>query len=529
MTTPYPRVIDRCVLIALLLLPTIATHAGYTNFEVSHVDPLALTPSGDRLLALNTPDALLEVFDVQPDGSLGPSTAIPVGLEPVTVRARNDDEAWVVNNVSDSISIVDLNVGLTVKTLEVGDEPTDVVFAGGKAFVAVSQEDALRVYDLGDLDAAPSTVPLFGRDVRALAVSGDASQVYAVVLRSGNRTTILGVHHTFPGAVGLGLDPARLGAMGLRDIDCDGPSPTYPGLPAGVVRNPSLIDPPDGIPKVGLIVEWNPTAGQWQDELQQDWTGCLPYTLADNDLFVINVSDLAVTAVQGLGTSLFEVSVHPGNGKIYVPHTEARNFVRFEHPLGVEGHVVDNRMAIVDPASGNSVTLVDLNTHIDRGSDPSSNLVERMASISQPGMMVWKDPSVAYLTAIGSRKLFRVDGACLTGSCIFGTDRSTPDAVEVGEGPTGVAFRAATLPADERIYARATLSLRRHRHLGSRRQRLLELSPLRRPGRPGLGSGEPGRRFRALQHAARQRSFRHPAQRQPLRLRPCRLRLPRGL
>ena len=51
-----------------------------------------------------------------------------------------------------------------------------------------------------------------------------------------------------------------------------------------------------------------------------------------------------------VGTSLFEVSVNPANGKIYVPHTEARNFVRFEHPLGVQGHIVENRLAIVDPA-----------------------------------------------------------------------------------------------------------------------------------------------------------------------------------
>ena len=184
MTAPTPRLLV-VALLALSILLSPSTRASYTNFEVSHVDPIALTPSGNRLLALNTPDALLEVFDVQPDGSLVFSAAVPVGLEPVTVRARTDDEAWVVNNVSDSIGIVDLNLGLTVETLWVGDEPTDVVFAGGKAFVAVSQEDAVKVFDLGDLDAAPSTVPLFGRDVRALAVSNDGTKVYAVVSALG--------------------------------------------------------------------------------------------------------------------------------------------------------------------------------------------------------------------------------------------------------------------------------------------------------------------------------------------------------
>ncbi len=208
-----------------------------------------------------------------------------------------------------------------------------------------------------------------------------------MALRSGNQTTAVGVHGTFPPS-GLGLDGLRLAAMGLRDIDCDGPPPSYPPLPSGVVRNPELDDPLDGIPKVGLIVSWNDGAGEWQDEIGQDWSHCLPYTLADHDLFIISVVGHSVTEVDHLGTSLFEVSVNPENGKIYVPHTDARNFVRFEHPLGVQGHVVENRMAVVDPAGGNSVTTIDLNTHIDRSSDPSTNLAERQAGISQPGMMV---------------------------------------------------------------------------------------------------------------------------------------------
>ena len=79
----------RTIILAAILLatPAAAPLADYTNFESSHVHPIALTPSGGRLLAVNTPDALLEVFAVAPDGSLLPEAAIPVGLEPVTVRA----------------------------------------------------------------------------------------------------------------------------------------------------------------------------------------------------------------------------------------------------------------------------------------------------------------------------------------------------------------------------------------------------------------------------------------------------------
>lgn len=34
--------------------------------------------------------------------------AVPVGLDPVAVRARTNTEAWVVNHISDSVSVVDL-------------------------------------------------------------------------------------------------------------------------------------------------------------------------------------------------------------------------------------------------------------------------------------------------------------------------------------------------------------------------------------------------------------------------------------
>jgi YVTN family beta-propeller protein len=426
------------------LLPGAPARAAYVNFESSHVHPIDLTPSGERLLAVNTPDALLEVFAVGAGGVLSRQASIPVGLEPVSVAARTDSEAWVVNHLSDTISIVDLSLGVTVRTLPVGDEPSDVVFAAGKAFVAVSQEDAVKVFSLANLDAAPATIDLFGSDARALAVSNDGGKVYAVVLHSGNQTAV--VNANIITGNNSGLDAARLGALGLNDMRCNGAPPPYPPLPAGIARNPELIDPvPPAPPPVGLIVKWDPASGQWRDEAGQDWSHCLPFRLPDHDLFVIDTASLAVFSVDHLGTSLFEVSVNPANGKVYVPHTEARNFVRFEHPLGVQGHMVDNRLAIVDPAAGHRVTLVELNSHIDRGSDPRTNLLEREASISQPGMMAWNAAgTTAYLTAIGSRKLFRVNGACSSGACIFGPNRALPDAVVVGEGPTGVALHEAS-------------------------------------------------------------------------------------
>ena len=428
--------------------------AAYVNFESSHVHPIALTPSGAKLLAVNTPDATLEVFTLDGTGNLVFDSTIPVGLEPVTVVARTDSEAWVVNQLSDSVSIVDLNQRTVVRTLRVGDEPSDVAFANGKAFVAVRRadpipgvppaadtkdlpDDLVRVYNLADLSVAPQNVPLFSSKIRALAVAPGGGTVYAVPQDSGNQTAVIDANIIVNNSANL--DPAKMAALFLNPMTCSSPPPPYPAMPPGITRNPTLIDPPDGIPKVGLIVKWDQASGQWRDDAGQNWNACLPIRLPDHDLFAINTSTLGVTFVDHVGTTLFDVSVQPGTGKIWIPNTEALNMVRFEPR--VKGHVVDDRLTVVNPAAGNSVSVIDLNAHIVRTSDPATNLAERLASISQPGMIVWRsDGSTAYLTAIGSGKLFAVSGACSSAPCIFGPTRATPKAVDVGEGPTGVAL-----------------------------------------------------------------------------------------
>src|SRR5262249_50544346 len=146
-----------------------------------------------------------------------------------------------------------------------------------------------------------------------------------------------------------GLDPNRLAALGLNNITCGAPHPAYPPHPAGIERDPNLTDPPNGAqPPVALIVRWDPATSRWRDETGQDWTQCLPLRLPDHDLFVIDANTPAdpnsLRMVDHLGTTLFEVSVNPVNGKIYVPNTDARNFIRFEHPLGLQGHMVDDRV-----------------------------------------------------------------------------------------------------------------------------------------------------------------------------------------
>src|SRR3954462_12937487 len=73
------------------LKPAKAQTGRFTLFESGQVRPLALSPSGKFLFAANTPDGRLEVFRVDNHG-LRHQASIPVGLEPVAVAGRNEQE-----------------------------------------------------------------------------------------------------------------------------------------------------------------------------------------------------------------------------------------------------------------------------------------------------------------------------------------------------------------------------------------------------------------------------------------------------
>src|SRR5262249_57306519 len=77
------------------------------------------------------------------------SASVPVGMERVAVAARSANEVWVVNNLSDSVSVVDVAADppRVVRTLLVGDEPRDIVFAGpggSRAFITTAHRGQQR-------------------------------------------------------------------------------------------------------------------------------------------------------------------------------------------------------------------------------------------------------------------------------------------------------------------------------------------------------------------------------------------------
>ena len=335
----------------------------FIHFESGHVHPAALTPSGNRLLVVNTPDNRLTVFDL--GGSVPVRTAeIPVGLEPVSVAALDDSTAWVVNHLSDNVSVVNLNTLHTRATLAVGDEPSDVVFAAGHAFVSVSQEDVVKEYDAVTLAQVGSPIAIAGRMPRALAVKPGGNRVFAAVFHAGNRTSVL----SFAEAMDS-LPP--------------------PNPPMGAI-------PP--APDVALIVQQQ--SGNWRDESGKLWNSKVKYSLAEVDVAEISTTSHSVVAQYAdVGTLNLGIAVG-SDGRVAVTGTEARNLVRFEPKL--RGHTVDTRVSIL---SGGTATNHVLNPHINYGVTPGP-ASEADSAIGNPTGVAWSaNAQQVYVTSLGTNRL----------------------------------------------------------------------------------------------------------------------------
>ncbi len=315
----------RLILCSALLLATrivVIAQADFVNFETPPVHPLDLSPDGVRLAVANGPDGRVEIFTLSSTGVPVAETSISTGIDPVSVRWRTASELWVVNHVSDSVSVVDVAARRVIATLKTEDEPCDVIFAGSpqRAFVSCSVVDAVLVYDPAQLAAAPQRIPILGEDPRALAVSPDGSKVYVAIFESGNGTTIL--------AGGGDGDIINFPPNAVSDFR--GP---YAGLNPPPNRGNSFVpakNPNAGAaPPVGLIVRKN-AAGEWRDDNNRDWTAMVSGNLApasgrpvgwdviDNDVAIIDTATLGVSYATRLMNLCMAIAVNPASGRVTV-------------------------------------------------------------------------------------------------------------------------------------------------------------------------------------------------------------------
>jgi YVTN family beta-propeller protein len=421
----------------------------FWEFESGQVRPLALSSDGTTLYAVNTPRNKLEIFNVTSSG-LTVKASVPVGLEPVAVAVRpSSTQVWVVNHLSDSVSIVETasNPPRVIRTLLVGDEPRDIVFAGSgysRAFITTAHRGQNTGFDpqlttagvgrtdvwvfnaasLGSsLGGTPITIlKLFGDTPRPLAVSPNGATVYAGVFHSGNRTTTVNEGVVCNGG-------ASAGACTVQGV-------TYPGgLPA-----PNADTAGELGPETGLIVKFNGT--NWVDQLGRNWNNAVKFSLPDNDVFAINAT--ATTPSQsavytGVGTILFNIAVNPVSGKLYISNTESRNEVRFEGPGGggttVQGRLSEARITVI---SGSTVTPRHLNKHINYSVRPAPAGTADKSLATPTGMAVSSNGSTLYVAAFGSSKVGIFNTTALENNT-FTPDASTHISVS-GGGPSGLAL-----------------------------------------------------------------------------------------
>ncbi len=346
----------------------------YAGFEARLTHPIDLTPDGERLLAVHAEASRLSIFDAaltQP----ALVAQVPTGLEPVSVRARTNDEAWVVCEVSDSIHIVSLSTASVTAVIRTGDEPADVVFADGKAFVTCARDNEIWIYDAATR-ALLAQVPVQGLYPTALAVSADGSRVFAAFLHSGNGTTILKKQNAPPP-----------------------PAPTNPALPAA--------------PHTGLIVPASDAR--------------IPYTVLDHDVVEIDTATHAIVRyLDGVGTNLFALASRPGHSELWAANTEALNLIQFEPALNARFAL--NRLGAIDLSAG-VVTSHDLNPGIDY--DLLPNPAAQATALSQPMALVFEsDGQALWTAAFASDRVARVDAA--TGAVLSRVD------VRAGGGDSGV-------------------------------------------------------------------------------------------
>ena len=401
-------------------------------------------------------------------GSLVELVSVPVGMEPVAVAARTDSEVWVVNHLSDSVSIVDLAATppRVSRTLLVGDEPRDILFAGtdgNRAFITTAHrgqhrthssisgvtgagdpqlttEDVGRadvwVFDATSLGSTIGGTPLriltfFSDTPRALARTLDGNTVFVAAFHSGNRTTSV-----------------------LEQVVCDGFAGPgcLPGVPGGVVPpNDNAFD--DDAPEVGIIIKFNGTS--WRDSINRNWSPTVSFSLPDRDVFAVDANSFAAGNIfTGVGTILFNMAVNPVSGRLYVTNTELPNHVRFEGPgvhggSTVQGHLSESRITVIDTAVPSSANAQHLNKHInyndlhtDVGANHAAIDAQAQHSLATPTQVIVSSNGLKmYVAAFGSGRIGVFDTVDIEDPSFeanFNPAAESPNYISTGGGPSGL-------------------------------------------------------------------------------------------
>jgi YVTN family beta-propeller protein len=155
--------------------PGIATASG----------AIAITDDGGLVVAVNPDSNAVSLLNT----ATYAVTEIPVGLDPRAVTLAGQ-RAYVANQGSDSLSVIDLAEGTVVATQPVGDRPRGVALSpdGSRLFVAELGDDTVRHLDASTLETLALT-PVPDRPC-GLAVTPDGARLLVTHLLRGDVTVI---------------------------------------------------------------------------------------------------------------------------------------------------------------------------------------------------------------------------------------------------------------------------------------------------------------------------------------------------
>lgn len=151
---------------------------------------IAITSDGKTLLTTNPDSNSVSVVDL----TTRPPTVdeIPVGIDPraLTVGGEASHWAFVANQGSDSITVIDVETRYVMGEIPAGDRPVGVVLSVdlGSLFVAELGSDTVRWMDSSSLETL-DILPVPDRP-HGLAVTPDGSRLLVTHLLSGEVTVI---------------------------------------------------------------------------------------------------------------------------------------------------------------------------------------------------------------------------------------------------------------------------------------------------------------------------------------------------
>ncbi|UCE85728.1 MAG: beta-propeller fold lactonase family protein [Deltaproteobacteria bacterium] len=380
---------------------------GKQTFASPQSDPIALSPTQDRLYVAHTTAGTVHVIDTATNQRIA---TIEVGIDPVSVAVRPDgNELWVANHVSDSVSVIDTDpasasLHQVVETLQEVvshtdptsplvtefDEPVGIAFASNtKAYVALSSRNRIAVVDATSYSVT-GHIDVNAQEPRAIRVRDGL--LYVLPFESGNQTELA----TCPKQA-FTIDPSP------------GSQCTFDQADHNFAQNPQLVGA-----VVDLVVDPD---------------------VPDRDLYVYDTSDDSlVDVVSGIGTLLYGLAVS-GSGDVFVSLTDARNHVNGQAGTSgqglpdLENRIFLNQLGTVACGAGGCGAPA----AIDLEEAPGAPVTTPLAT--PYGIAMSDDDATLVVTAGASSRIFTFDANATGMGGILGT-------LDVGAMPRGVALRS---------------------------------------------------------------------------------------